>query len=388
MKYDFDKIVDRRNTGSVKWDTNKDRSILPLWVADMDFPSPQPIIDAIKQKMELGIFGYSFPPDSYYEAIMGWLKKRHNWEIKRDWITWSPGTVTALHMLIRAYTEPGDKVIIQKPVYYPFFVSIKNNHCEIVDNPLKYVNGRYVMDFDDLEVKTQDPKAKVLILCSPHNPVGRVWTKEELSRLGEICLRNKVIVLSDEVHHDLIYKGYQHISLAAINEEFAQNSVTCIAPSKTFNLAGLQTSVIIIPDERPRQLYDTVLFGNYLKRPNLFGIAALEAGYRHGEEWLEQLLEYLEGNLNFLIDFIKQKLPRIKVIRPQGTYLVWMDFRELGMDAKALEEFMLNKAKLWLDEGYIFGEGGVGFERINIACSRATLTEALHRLEKAVHDLP
>ncbi len=385
-KYDFDEVIDRRHTSSMKWDTNKDEGILPLWVADMDFRSPRPVIDAVKEIAERGIYGYTFAPESYHEAVAEWLLKRHAMETRGEWIKFGPGVVPAINMLIRAFTETGDKVIIQRPVYYPFFISIDNNHRQILDNPLKYNDGQYEMDFEDLESKAADPQAKLLILCSPHNPVGRVWTKEELTRLGEICLRNGVIVISDEIHHDLIFRGNKHTAFATISEDFAQNSVTCTAPSKTFNLAGLQTSTIIIPNERLRARYSEVLESNFLRRPNIFGIAALDAAYRHGEEWLEELLDYLQGNLDFLTDFVERRMPQIKVVKPQGTYLVWMDFRELGMRGRQLEDFMLNRARLWLDEGYIFGSTGDGFERINIACPRATLTEALNRLSSAVHE--
>lgn len=384
-KYDFDTVIDRRNTSSMKWDTNPDASLLPMWVADMDFPGPPEVIEAVRKRAEAGVFGYTVPFDGYYGAIIDWMKRRHRFDVKKEWIKFGPGVVPALNMLLHACTQPGDKVIIQMPVYYPFFVSIKNNHREILDNPLKFVDGRYEMDFDDLEIKARDPLAKVMILCSPHNPVGRVWTKDELTRLGEICLKNNVIVLSDEIHNDLILRGYQHTVFASISEDFARNSVVCVAPSKTFNMAGLQTSSIIIPDEKLRSLYSDVLESNFMRRPNLFGIVALEAAYRHGEAWLEELLDYLQGNLDFMTDFIARNIPRIKIIKPEGTYLVWMDFRELGMRGRDLENFMLNKAKLWLDEGYIFGDAGNGFERINIACPRATLAEALRRLHAAIN---
>lgn len=383
--YDFDTVIDRRNSGSMKWDTNPDATILPMWVADMDFPGPPEVIEAVRKRAEAGVFGYTVPSGGYYEAVVAWLKRRHHFDIQTEWIKFGPGVVPALNMLMRAYTDPGDKVIIQMPVYYPFFISIKNNHREILDNPLKFIDGRYEMDFDDLERKARDPRAKVMILCSPHNPVGRVWTKEELTRLGEICLRNNVIVLSDEIHNDLILRGHHHTVFATISDDFARNSVVCVAPSKTFNMAGLQTSSIIIPDEKLRTLYTDVLESNFMRRPNLFGVVALEAAYRHGEAWLEALLSYLQDNLDFMTDFIARNIPEIKIIQPEGTYLVWMDFRALGMKGKELENFMLNKAKLWLDEGYIFGDAGDGFERINIACPRATLAEALSRLNAAIN---
>lgn len=380
MKYDFDRIVPRRGTNSTKWDSRA-ADILPMWVADMDFQSPPAVIEALRRRVDHGIYGYSFPPESCYEAIIDWFRRRHGWEIKREWITFSPGVVPGLNMLIRCLTRPGDKVIVQRPVYYPFFAAIENNGCHILNNPLKYDSGRYTMDFEDLEQKVQDPRAKVLILCSPHNPVGRVWTKEELTRLGKICLENDVIVISDEIHCDLVYKKYKHTCFASICEEFLANSITCFAPSKTFNLAGLETSVIVIPNPKLRQEFQNVVLP---RTPNLFGTVALEAAYRHGEDWLDQLLDYIEENLRFLKEYLATRIPRIKVIEPEGTYLAWLDCRDLGMDAQSLEKFMLEKAKIWLDEGYIFGPEGQGFERINLACPRAILREALERLERAI----
>lgn len=355
-----------------------------MWVADMDFQSPPAVIEALKSRVEHGIFGYSYPSDSYYEAIISWIRRRHNWEIQRDWIMFSPGVVPGIHMLIRSLTRPGDKVIVQTPVYYPFFGAIENNGCHILSNSLKCKDGRYTMDFEDLERKAKDPRARVLVLCSPHNPVGRVWTKEELTRLGRICAENDVTVISDEIHCDLVYRGHSHTCFASLDKAFLENSITCHAPSKTFNLAGLETSVIVIPNpDLRRELANIVL----PPRPNVFGAVALEAAYSHGDEWLDELRRYLEANLEFLNKRVEARIPRIKVVEPEGTYLVWLDCRELGMDTESLEKFMLNEAKLWLDEGYIFGREGAGFERINIACPRPILEEALDRLERAISAL-
>lgn len=384
--YDFDTVINRRGTNSEKWDM-KGEDILPMWVADMDFRAPEPVIDAIVDRAKHGIFGYSLYSDSYYDSIIKWQEKRNHWSIKREWIKYSPGVVPAINILIKALTRPGDKIIIQPPVYYPFFKAIANNGCQLLENPLKYENKIYTMDFEDLEEKAKDPRAKLFILCSPHNPVGRVWTKDELVRLGEICLKNDIIVISDEIHSDLIYKGYNHIPFASISEEFAQNSITCTAPSKTFNMAALKTSCIFIPNEKHQKLYENVMESVGLSEGNVFGAVALEAAYTYGEEWLEQLLDYIKGNLEFLKEYVAGNIPEVEVIEPEGTYLVWLDCRKLGMDAKTLEEFMLNKAKLWLDEGYIFGKQGEGFERINIACPRSILQEGLNRLEKAIKNI-
>ena len=386
MKYNFDNVINRRNTNSSKWD-GADADLLPMWVADMDFEVPPPIKDAIVKRAEHGIFGYSLPPESYYEAIINWEKRRHGWAVDKQWIAFSPGIVPAVHMLVRALAQPGDKVIVQTPVYYPFFNAIINNGCQIEKNPLQLQNKKYTMDFDDLERKVKGPRAKFLILCSPHNPVGRVWNREELVRLGELCVANDVTVISDEIHCDLIFKGHKHLPFAALDKRFAKNSVTCIAPSKTFNLAGLQTSAVIIPNAKLRGRFSNVLVSDGLRSPNPFGITALEAAYNHGEPWLEQLMDYLSDNVDFLIRFVEERLPMVEVIKPEGTYLVWMDFRKLGLDPDTLEDLMLKKARVWLDEGYIFGRGGEGFERINVACPRSLLKQGLQRIERAVNSL-
>ena len=391
MNYDFDKIIDRRKYHSVKWDELETifgvQDVLPMWVADMEFRSPKPVIEAIKKAAEHGIYGYTSRPDSYCQAIIDWMVKRHNWKVKKDWLSYSPGVVPALSFIIRAFTQPDDRVIVQPPVYYPFFRVIEDNGCHIVNNPLKVESNKYVMDFEDLEIKIDDPRVKILILCSPHNPVGRVWRKEELSRLGEICLKHNLIVVSDEIHADILFEGYRHTPFASISQEFAQNSITCTAPSKTFNLAGLQTSAIIIPNKKYCSIYNNILNSLALNKNNFFGLVALEAAYRYGEEWLNQLLSYLNENLEFLVKYFKERIPKIKVIKPEGTYLVWLDYRQLGFNAKDLNDFMLKKAKVALDDGYWFGKEGEGFMRINIACSRSFLEESLKRIERAVNGL-
>lgn len=393
MKYNFGEIFDRTNYHSVKWDElgkkfgTDAKDVLPMWIADMEFRSPQPVIDAIKNAAQHGIYGYTSRPSSYYQAIVDWMEKRYNWKIKKDWIAYGPGVVPALSLIIRGFCQPGDKVIIQPPVYYPFFRVIENNGCHILKNPLKLKNRRYVMDFEDLERKIDDSRVKILIFCSPHNPVGRVWQKEELIRLGKICLKNEVIVISDEIHADILFEGYKHISFASICQEFAQNSITCTAPSKTFNLAGLQTSSIIIPNKKYYKIYDNILNSLELSENNVFGLVALEAAYRYGEEWLNQLLSYLNENLKFLINYFEERIPKIKVVKPEGTYLVWLDCRQLGLNAKELNYFMIKKARVALDDGYWFGTEGEGFMRINIACPRSFLEKGLKRIERAVNSL-
>ncbi len=391
MKYDFDEVIDRTNYHSVKWDeleaTFGVKDVLPMWIADMEFRSPKPVIEAIKKAAEHGIYGYTSRPLSYYQAIINWMEKRHNWKVKKDWIAYSPGVVPALSLIIRAFCQPGDKVVVQPPVYYPFFKVIENNGCHVVNNPLKLSNKKYFMDYEDLERKIDDPRVKLLILCSPHNPVGRVWQKEELIILGEICLKHNIIVVSDEIHADILFEGYKHSPFASISPAFAHNSITCTAPNKTFNLAGLQTSTIIIPNKKYYKIYNNALDSLTLDENNVFGLVALEAAYRYGEEWLEQLLSYLNENLGFLTKYFKERIPKIKVIKPEGTYLVWLDCRRLGLSAKDLNNFMIKKARVALDDGYWFGTEGKGFMRINIACPRSFLEEGLKRIERAVNSL-
>ncbi len=392
MKYNFDKAVVRCQTGSVKWDLAEDlfgmKGLLPMWVADMDFEAPKPVVDALEARVKHGIYGYTACMPSYYEAIMDWEKKRHGWNINREWIVFSPGVVPALSMLIQAFSSPGDKVILQLPVYYPFMDAVVNNKRRVLNNPLKLINGKYRMDFEDLEKKAVDPRAKLLILCSPHNPVGRVWTEKELATLGNICIENNILIVSDEIHCDLILKGYRHVPFASISGEFLANSVTCTSPSKTFNLAGLHVSNVIIADTKKRHNFSSKLKANGIIGPNAFGTVALEAAYRHGEEWLEQVLEYIQSNLEFLKKFVTGKIPQVRVIEPEATYLVWLDFRELGLGKKELQDLIRRKAGVALDDGYIFGDAeGAGFERINIACPGSILEEGLKRIEKALINL-
>jgi cystathionine beta-lyase len=387
MAYDFDRTINRYQTASLKWD-EADRlfgssGILPMWVADMDFRVPRPVIEAIKRRAEHGIFGYTTRPASYYDAVIGWMKRRHNWEIRKEWICHSPGVVPALSLMVQAFTQPGEKILIQPPVYYPFASVVLKNERELVYNRLVEDGGTYRMDFMDLERKLSDG-VKMLILCSPHNPVGRVWRKDELEQLGRLCLEYGVLVVSDEIHADLVYSGHRHIPFAVLSEEFAQNSVICTAPSKTFNLAGLQTSNIIIPNETLRKTFTRIIDKNVLGLTNTFGVVATESAYREGDEWLDQCLAYLEDNLTFLIRFVDSRIPMMRVIKPEGTYLVWLDCRSLGLEGKELQHLLRKKAKVALDDGSIFGPGGEGFVRINIACSRSVLEEGLHRIERAL----
>lgn len=401
MKYDFDEVVDRRGTDCYKWDASEllfgDKDIIPMWVADMDFKIAKPITEALRKRTEHEIYGYTMPSQSLIEAVVERMQKKYNWLIEPEWVVFTPGVVPALNAAVKAFTSPGDSVVVQEPVYYPFFSAIKDNGAHIASNDLKLINGHYEIDFEDLEKKfgpqpgtlpitSMPSRAKAMILCNPHNPVGRVWTKEELIKMGEIAISNDAVVISDEIHCELLFKGYKHIPFASISEEFKQHSIVCMAPSKTFNLAGLETSVIIIPNEKLRNKFNEAK-GSFLQTPNTFGLVAMEAAFRYGDEWLEQLLEYIQENLEFLMDYFEKRIPKIKVIKPEGTYLVWLDCRELGMDAMALNNFMNRKAKVGLDDGYLFGTSGAGFERINIACPRSLLEEGLKRIENAVNSL-
>ncbi len=386
-KYNFDEYIDRLNTCSTKWDgvshIFQKPDLLPLWVADMDFPCPKPIIEAIIHHAKKGFFGYSFFPPKYYEAVINWFKRRHNWTLDKNWIFYTPGVIPGINFTIQAFSKPRDKIIIQNPAYPPFFSAVRNNDRRRLLNPLKFTNGRYEMNLEDLKKKVRDPSVKIIILCNPHNPTGRVWTKEELSQFGEICLENQVLVLSDEIHCDLIYTEYKHTPFASISKEFAQNSITCTSPSKPFNFPSLKVSNIIIPNSNFRNKFSKVRQSTGIREANCFASLVVEAAYNECEDWLDELIIYIKKNLEFLKNFIKKNLPLVNVIEPEGTYLVWLDFRKLGYDTNELSKILLEKAKVALFEGYIFGKGGKGFERINIACPRSILEEALNRISKA-----
>ncbi|WP_160689107.1 MalY/PatB family protein [Clostridium sp. C2-6-12] len=393
MNYDFNNLISRRNAGSSKWNMmakiNKDvgENIVPFSVADMEFKSPPEIAEGLKRYIDSSVLGYTEPTEEYYRSIHSWMERRHKWSIKKDWLIEFPGVVPALFTIVRALTEENDGVLIMTPVYYPFYKAIEKNQRKVISTELIISNGHYEINFEDFEKKAKLESTKLLILCSPHNPVGRVWTKEELKKIGRICIDNDVLIVSDEIHFDLIMPGFKHTVFASISEEFANNSVICTAPSKTFNLAGLQTSNIIIPnlDIRKKVIREhRKVYGDYSVL-NIFGYKACEIAYNEGEEWLEQLIKVLEENKKLVQSFFDQNLPEVKVINLEGTYLQWLDFRELESDYKALEKFMQMEAQLFLDEGYIFGEGGQGFERINLACPKRILEEALQRLLEAVN---
>lgn len=387
----FNELIDRMNTHSVKWDHADaifgKQDLLPMWVADMDFKVPQAVIDALAARVNHGVFGYSMATEHTKKTIMDWLENRHGWKIEKDWIVFTPGVVPAISAAINTYTEPGEGVIIQSPVYYPFGDMVKKNGRKLYNNPLLYDGTTYKMDFEDLELQFKSNTIKLMLLCNPHNPVGRVWTKEELERLAALCIQYNVLLFSDDIHFDLIYKRYKHTLVSTLSKEIQNQTIIGIAPSKTFNLAGLQFSSIIIPNEKLRHKFTEYLAKIAFFSPGSLGIIAAEAAYEHGGEWLDSLMDYLDANLSYLKGFISEKLPDIKVIEPEGTYLVWLDCTKLNMDHKKLETFMQDEAKLAFDEGYIFGKEGEGFERINIACPLETLKEGLNRLEAAIHTL-
>lgn len=389
MPVDFDTVPNRRGTNCFKYDFAREmgmpEDVLPLWVADMDFPTAPAVLERLHALAEHGIFGYTGVKDAYFSAVHNWYAQRFGWETQRSWLVTTPGVVFAIAIAIRAFTQKGDAILIQQPVYYPFADKVTENDRQLVVNPLILKNGRYEMDFADMERRIADNHVKMLLLCSPHNPVGRVWTKEELLRVGEICQKHGVLVVSDEIHADFTYAGHTHRVFASVKSEFADFTITCTAPSKTFNLAGLQNSNIFIPNRQLRHAYKKELSACGCGGTNCMGMAACQAAYEAGADWLEQLKQYLAGNLAYVRQFLREKLPEIALIEPEGTYLVWLDLRKLGLTEQQQRQLIVQDAKLWLDTGTLFGQGGEGFERINIACPRATIEQAMQRLERAVH---
>lgn len=379
MSYNFDEIVPRRGTNSYKWDT-VDEGVLPMWVADMDFCTAPTIIEALQKRVAHGIFGYAKVPDTYYDAVISWFGRRHRWQIEKEWIIYTTGVVPALSAIIRAMTKPGDRVLVQTPVYNCFFSSIRNNGCEVVESPLLYQNRTYRIDFSNLERKASDPKVKLMILCNPHNPVGRVWTSVELKRIGEICFRHDVLVVTDEIHCELVYPGHIYTPFASLGNEFIQNSVTCISPSKAFNLAGLQIANIVCADPYIRSKIDKAININEVCDVNPFGVDALIAAYNSGEEWLEELKHYLFVNCNYLKAYFDEYLPQLSVNTPEGSYLVWVDCRALKLSSKEITIILHEKGCILVSDGTLYGEAGEGFIRINVACPREQLIEGLQRL--------
>ena len=386
MKYNFDEIIDRSHNRSAKYDEAGkkfgSRDVIPLWIADMDFKTAQPVIDALKARAEEGIWGYTSRPDSYYEAVCGWQKRRNGWDIDKSMISFNLGVVPALSSMVYVFTEPGDKVLIQTPVYSEFYDVTESWGREVVESPLKEQDGRWIIDFEDFEEKAKE--AKVFFLCSPHNPLGIVWTREELERMCHICIANNVLIVSDEIHSDLVFHGKKHIPTATLSPEIAAHVISCISGTKTFNLAGLQASATIFPNQELKARFDKFWFNLDIHRNNAFSTIAMEVAFNEGEEWLEQLLGYIGGNFEFIKDYCAANIPQVKPNVPDATYLVWLDCRGLGMGNEELRDFMIRKAALGLNEGWSFGRSLSGFMRLNAACPRPVLEKAMEQLKHAV----
>jgi len=388
----FDEIINRKNTGSEKWDKVDDlfggENLLPLWVADMDFRTPPEVIDALSQKAAHGIFGYTSYMDSTYSSAINWFSRRHGWRIEKEWILFSPGVVPAINILIQTFTNLCDGIIIQRPVYHPFARVIENNGRKVLNNPLRQnKNGNYEIDFDHLRKQAQKPAAKMMLLCTPHNPVGRVWRADELKEIIKICSDNNILIVSDEIHCDLVFSGHKHIPLHTIADGYTDNIITCTAPSKTFNLAGVQVSNIIVPDEEKRNKLRNSLMKAGMLDPNSFATVAMEAAYNHGEQWLDNLLNYINGNFEFLKNFTSENLSDAKVTDLQGTYLAWVDFRKYNLSTKELDDLFVKKAGVAPSPGYIFGPEGAGFTRFNLACPKSVLENGLKRIAEAFRNL-
>lgn len=385
MNFDFDKIIPRQNTNSVKWDLSADKNVLPMWVADMDFATAPAITEALTRRVSHGIFGYTITPDAFYKAIIGWWQSRHGFTLQKDWLIPVPGVLPALSVIIRAFAKQGEKIIVQSPVYNHFFISIQNCGCEALCNNLVYSNGNYSMDFDDLEKKAADPSAKLMLLCNPHNPIGRVWTKEELLRVKEICNRHNVLVISDEIHSDIVYDGFKHIPFASLDESATMHSVTSASPSKTFNLAGIQSAYMICANEDIRKKLEKILNMQDIIFLNAFSVEALMAAYNHGVEWMEALKKYLYENYKYLLEFISREMPQLKILPLQATYLAWIDCSALHQTSDDIANTLLHQHQLWVVSGTMYGRNGEGFIRLNIATPRVLLEKGLNKLKDFVN---
>lgn len=389
--YDFDKVIDRHGTNCLKFDFAKERGKngdeLSLWVADMDFQVAKPITDALQAQVNHGIYGYTEVKSDYFEIVKNWFKDNFDWEIKKGSLVKTPGVVYAIAMAVKAFTKEGEAVIIQQPVYYPFSEMIIANNRKLVNSPLVLKDGRYEIDFEDFEKKIVKNNVKLFILCSPHNPVGRVWSVEELKKIGDICIKHGVVIFSDEIHADFVYEPNKHHVFASLGESYAANSVIATAPSKSFNIAGLQVSNIFIENKKLRDAFRNEIVKSGYSQLNTMGLVAARAAYESGKEWLDEVRAYIRDNLIFFRDYLKENIGELSLIEPEGTYLVWVDFRKLGLSEKQREDLIVNKAKLWIDSGAMFGVDGEGFERFNIACPREYLKMALDSLAKAIKGL-
>lgn len=387
MMWNFDEPVEREGTNCIKYDRREEtfgrKDIIPMWVADMDFRTPAFITESLRHQIESSIYGYSFRPSEYYASIIDWMKMRHNWSIEKEWIIFTPGIVPALNFCTLAFTQPGDSIIVQPPVYFPFFSAVQSHGRNLVYNKLKEVDGQWMMDPESL-IRSIDEKTRMIIVSNPHNPVGRAWTPGELKELGEICLKNKILILSDEIHCDLVLPGFRHTPFVTLSEEFAEITITCIAPSKTFNLAGLSTSNVIISDPDLRKSFTRLIDNLHVGSGNIFGTAASIAAYSKGQQWLDALLEYIDRNVDFVVDYCTRMIPEIIPVQPEATYMIWLDCRKLGMNAKNLQSFFVQKAGIGMNEGSTFGPGGEGFMRMNLGTTHETVKKAMEQIEKAV----
>lgn len=390
MKYNFDEVISREGTNCEKFDAREQifgrADVIPMWVADMDFAAPPAVVEAIRKRAEHPVLGYSYRSDNYWQSIIGWVDRHSGWKIQREWLDFTPGVVSGIVYALRAFTEPGDRIVIQPPVYHPFARQIHLNDRVVVNNPLRETNGHYEIDFEDLDRKLAG--AKVLLMSSPHNPTGRVFTREELTRIGQLCVKHDVLILSDEIHGDIVYAPQKFIHIASIDDSIAARTLTFIAPSKTFNIAGLSTSVSIVPNPVLNQRLQEEYAKMHADQGNIFGAVALEAAYTHGDEWLEQLLQYLKGNVDYVCNFLQERIPSIHCVPPQGTYLMWLDFREWGMTHEEIYQFLIDKAGWGVNEGSMFGEEGRGWMRVNIATQRSVLKQAMEQLYQAWLQLP
>ncbi len=390
---DFDKFHDRSQSAAEKWNSEDwlkhfgTDELLPFWVADMEFKAPPAVCEQLLKRAENGIFGYEYQRDSLTEAVIEWFEHRHQWPIRSSDLCFSNSVLNAISILINQHTEKGDGIIVQPPVFFEFRLTIMDNKRKVVRNPLKLVDDHYQMDFEDLEQKASEPRTRMLILCNPHNPVGRVWSRDELQRVAEICKRHQVLIIADEIHSDIVYPGHKYIPFASLSEQVAQQSFSCISPAKTFNIASVTDAMIVIGNEQYRQQYKNFV-GRYLfHKNNAFSTVAMEAAYRHGAQWLDELLVYLQANLDYLENYLRDNIPQVKLIKTEGTFLAWLDFRALGIETKALEKFIAQEAHIAINPGYWFGRQGAGFARMTIACPRAMLTEGLSRLKRAIDGL-
>lgn len=390
MKYNFDEAPCRENSNCLKWDKREEvfgrAGVIPMWIADMDFSTPPFIMEALRERLNHEVLGYSYRPDSYFDAFISWVSELHGWKIRQEWIEFSPGVVPALNLCTLAYTSPGDEIIIQPPVYPPFYGAVNDHGRKLIFNPLVETDKGYIMDPDGLR-RVITPKSRMLILSNPHNPVGRVWTRDELAGLAEICIEKGIVILSDEIHSDLTLPGMKHVPLASVSEKAASVTVTCMAPSKTFNLAGLSTSSMIISDPELMEKYRKTLIGLHMHLGNIFGNVASESAYTHGREWLEQLMLYVEGNVDLVTEYCRDRMPVIRPVRPEATYMIWLDCRALGMSGDELNRFFVENAGVGMNEGSRFGPGGEGFMRMNLACPQATVLQALEQIETAINKL-